>query len=247
MDRCLTKNTITVECDSLDYLLNLKEIKSLARGTEIVCLVDKWDKNLVFQAIDELDEKFNYLFTRYDEPTSSIVITKYFTKEEVLKNLYLLIDIIKDYAHDTRKLVNDLANKYQLTIDRDYPFNTFHLFRMNTPMGELDGEWSYFFHGFECKFKNRKTGQEVEVFLTFSDEFGALDAEFLGRYIRTNPRHDDFPFKICHNFHDGNIILEVMKEEGRIKKISNQVKEKQEIVNGEIAIIDRYFEGYILL
>jgi len=82
-------------------------------------------------------------------------------------------------------------------------------------------EWIFWFHGAECQFKNHKTGQIVELVITYAPEFGALDSYFFLQYLKTTPR-----FKSLSNFFSDDSIslrkaLNLMEDLGELQRIDD--------------------------
>lgn len=92
---------------------------------------------------------------------------------------------IIDYRNAGRQLMLQLGQKFGLDIHNDDEFeqlitkNNFNIPRK----GQLTQRWNYRFHGGECEFYNIKNQQSVEVVLSNSPEFGAIDCWFLMKYM----------------------------------------------------------------
>jgi hypothetical protein len=97
--------------------------------------------------------------------------------------------------------------------------NTFMKIRNHGQHGFLDENWSYFFHGNECRFKNIETGHTIEVMLKFEDQYGAIDPYFLGKYIKTNPKYVDFD--ISDEFNCGLKIIRFLQKRNMLLNIEN--------------------------
>ena len=81
------------------------------------------------------------------------------------------------------------------------------------------GEWEFGFHGFECCFTHRRTGQVVDVRLGFGDEFGVLDPFFLARFIRTMAAHREAASLLADDFHDPSRMMDVLLARGHLRVI----------------------------
>lgn len=80
------------------------------------------------------------------------------------------------------------------------------------------GDWTIAHHGGHQCFKNRKTGQTVEVSMWFGDEFGVLDPEFFCTFLRTTPGLD-CPVEIIDHYHDAARALDYLKGRGLLTGI----------------------------
>lgn len=52
--------------------------------------------------------------------------------------------------------------------------------------GRINAEWTYWFHGAECRFRYQRTGQVVEIVIIFKTEYGALDTFFFQQYLKNH-------------------------------------------------------------
>ncbi len=138
------------------------------------------------------------------------------------KNIALIKEVIRNFQIDARQLVEKLALLHGLEIEKKFPMNTFMPIRNNGQHGVLDKKWLYFFHGYECRFKNIENGHTVEVIMKFEDEYGAIDPYFLGKYMKTNPKYVDF--EIPDEFNYGLKIIRFLKKREMLLNIENQAQ-----------------------
>jgi hypothetical protein len=89
--------------------------------------------------------------------------------------------------------------------------------------GDLDAEWMYWFHGMECEFRNRQTGQTIDVCLGFAGEFGALAPYFFVEFIKSTPGMEHLGRVLKNSFHDGKRALQVLGDRGDLKMLENTV------------------------
>ena len=111
---------------------------------------------------------------------------------ETAKILALKDDIYNaavSFRNDGIEIIKALGETYQVN-----PFEQKSLLsikeksRSNKQRGKVNDEWDFWFHGAECQFKNRKTGQIIELVITYGSEFGALDSYFFLTYLQTTPK-----------------------------------------------------------
>lgn len=160
-----------------------------------------------------------------------INICKLITDEEIIDNKLFFIKCAKDYRNLGTKLIHLLVEKKKLELNREFPFLTFNRLKGSRKMqsGKCDN-WDYFFHGFHCHFKNRKTKQEIEVPFMFGMEFGDLDPYFFSLYIKSTQEYQPLPVPIYEDFADGYRILEVMLKLGLLEKINSNIENHSGIV-----------------
>lgn len=107
-----------------------------------------------------------------------------------------------------------------MRLNKDFPLDTFNEYKWDErQIGKLD-DWRYNIHGVHCGFENSKTGQIIEVSLTFPMEFGDLDPYFFSQFIKTTVKYKPLPIDIFENFADGSRIIDKMLLLGKFEKIS---------------------------
>ena len=94
------------------------------------------------------------------------------TEEEVLE----YADALVAAARRFRQVATELGRRLAAKLNVDMAAFANPLFRLewdasgHNPIVPLDEEWTFWFHGFECLFSNRKTGQQVEVKFGYLNE-----------------------------------------------------------------------------
>jgi hypothetical protein len=83
----------------------------------------------------------------------------------------------------------------------------------------LDREWCYGFHGRECRFESRATGQIVEVRLAFGEEFGVLDPYFFAQFVKSTAALAHLSRLMPDDFHDGSRVLLVLDQLGHLRRV----------------------------
>ncbi|MES2462564.1 MAG: hypothetical protein V4671_18430 [Armatimonadota bacterium] len=156
--------------------------------------------------------------------TTWITIKLVISESEVLANAEQIISAARLFRQTAHELMNHLARKLGV------PLEAFAdpLFRMTDvpgapqPEGELENGWTFWFHGFECAFENRQTGQEVEVRLGFLHEFGALDPYFFARFVSTTPELQQVQQLFEDTYHDPARAFDVLEKHGYLKRIKGK-------------------------
>jgi hypothetical protein len=142
--------------------------------------------------------------------TSCLTVMKVIDERVVLASLPLFLAAIRDFS--------DTADRLCLGLAEAHGFRPEELLarRDEVEEGRLDG-WGYYFHGLECCFTGRRTGQVVDVQIGFGDEFGVLDPYFLSRFIQTTPTHREAARLLHDDFHDACRVLEVLHAGGHLR------------------------------
>lgn len=134
-------------------------------------------------------------------------------KSVVLENLPLFLRAIRDFSHTANSLCRRLAEAHGVRPE--------DLFARRGEIGRGRpsrlGEWKFCFHGLECCFTSRWTGQVVDLRICFGDEFGVLDPYFLARFIRTTPAHREAARLLRDDFHAPLKMLEILGARGYLR------------------------------
>lgn len=88
------------------------------------------------------------------------------------------------------------------------------------PQGRLPDGWTYWFHGFECRFRYPPTGQVVEVCLGFPGEFGVLDPWFFAQFVESTPELEAVWDLFDDDFHDPRRAIETLYEAGLLVAVA---------------------------
>lgn len=218
-------------CNGLDDIPDFKAIKSLERGIE-------W--KIVFgNKINSKREKIGGQW-KFEHPEFQIAvhtiepeinIVKLITDKEIEEHQEFFVKCAKDYRNLATKLINEFAEKYNVKIDPEYPMNTLrHTEKFGyKPVGQMNG-WRYAFHGIHCGLTNNKTGQRIEIPLTYGLEFGQLDPYFFSRFIKSTKEYLPLPVEIYCDYADGRRILEKMVEIGKFEYVNSNWPNEKGIV-----------------
>ena len=134
-------------------------------------------------------------------------------------------DAIVASARLFREIATDLAGR--LAVKLKVPIEAFAnpiVRREIDPRGKLhieplDAEWTFCFHGFQCGFRNTRTGQDLEINLGFLHEFGVLDPYFFAKFLRTTPELKPVADLFTDDYHDPRRALDILEAEGRLTRV----------------------------
>lgn len=158
----------------------------------------------------------HWVFDSGPGPGDTDCVTVYRVLDEavVLAHLPPFLAAIRDFSETARACCRDLAAAHGIA-EADLLTRRHEVEKR----GSRVGEWEFGFHGFECCFTHRRTGQVVDVRLGFGDEFGVLDPYFLARFIRTTAAHREVAALLADDFHDPSRMLEVLYSRGHLRVI----------------------------
>jgi hypothetical protein len=153
-----------------------------------------------------------------------INICKLITDEEIELNQSFFEHCAKDYRALSERLIVKLAHKLKVKIDPDFPLLSFNPLKTSKKqIGEVE-EWKYFLHGYHCGFRNKKSGQLIEVPLVFGLEFGDLDPYFFTKFIKSTKEYHPLPVFIYEDYEDGIQINRKMLSLGIFEKINSNIE-----------------------
>lgn len=218
-------------CNGLEDIPDFKTIKSLERGIEWKIVFG----NKIKSKREKIGGQWKFEHPEFQiavhtiEPEINIV--KLITDKEIEKHQEFFEKCAKDYRNLATKLINEFAEKHNVKIDPEYPMNTLcHTDKFGyRPVGQMN-EWRYAFHGIHCGLTNNKTGQRIEIPLTYGLEFGQLDPYFFTGFIKTTKEYQPLPIGIYCDYADGKRILEKMVEIEKFEYVNSNWPNEKGIV-----------------
>ena len=206
--------------NNANQLLELDEIKKLLQihGNALILVFD-------LGKVDDDYRKFlqhalpkYHVFNKRWGPEMWIVPSM--ETDQILEQKEEIHKAARSFREDGIKLMKALGRAYQIN-----PFVSDELFalkqksRENKQRGKVDKEWDFWFHGAECQFKNRYTGQIVELVITHGPEFGALDSFFFLRYLKTTDRFKNLADFFGEDLSVVTKALNVLEDLGLLERI----------------------------
>ncbi len=164
-------------------------------------------------------------YTMFDSG-GGVTIKKVIADEVVLA----AADAIVGAAAEFRRVAEGLMDRVSRKLD--IPLEAFHALEYRPLLGRgwfrdrwrgrLDSRWRYGFHGYECGFRDRLTGRDVDVILGFPGEFGVLDPFFFARFVKTTPGLEGVAALFRDSFHDPLRALVVLERHGRLARFTDR-------------------------
>lgn len=111
---------------------------------------------------------------------------------EILERIEEVYEAAVSFREDAIRLMKMLGKKYGKNVFEVGELSEIRRESWKTERtGNINEEWSFWFHGAECQFENHKTGQIVETVIANGTEYGALDSFFFRRYMLTTAKLKD--------------------------------------------------------
>ncbi len=216
-----TAETITI--NSVGQIPTLESIRQIPRERTLKLIFDGSTNNQRETIGQKLKKELDGFSVGIHIQEPEINIAKLITDKEVEDNQVFFEQCARDYRKLGKELIFKLADKLNTTLNADHPLATFNKFKANDQQRGKFENWSYFLHGFHCRFDNEKTGQYIEVPLVFGLEFGDLDPYFFTQFIKSTPNYKPLPVNIYENYADGERINNKMLLLGKFEKINSNV------------------------
>ncbi|MEN2487306.1 hypothetical protein AAYQ05_05835 [Flavobacterium sp. B11] len=220
----MKRDTEIITINSIDQIPSLEAIKRIPRNITLKIIFG----NSVQNQRETIGQNFKKELQGFQVGihllNPEINIAKLITNQEIEEHQDFFENCAKDYRELGRKLIFELAKQFKITMFENYPILAFNKLKGDKRGRGKMGDWKYFFHGFHCWFENQKTGQTIEVPLTFGLEFGDLDPYFFSIFIKSTPNYQPLPVEIYEDYADGVRINEKMLSLGKFEHINSNFK-----------------------
>lgn len=124
-----------------------------------------------------------------------------------------------DFRRTADDLMGRLITQNDITPSAFYSLPDSYQLQRVERGGQVEGGWSYRFHGLACLFTNDETGQMVNAEFLYVETFGVLEMWYFQRFLATTPRWRDlaeyFPTKEAVT-----AMVATLAEQGMLKKVS---------------------------
>lgn len=159
--------------------------------------------------------------TKPDLGFDSVYFTRVLSREEILANADELMESAREFRVLATQLCAQLAALIGIST-RELAAHAQYQLPQNRieQRGSLNDEWSYCFHGFQCGFTHKESGQSLDVEFGFGDEFGVLDAWFWLRFLQTTPRYALLGRWLALGYGDAKTMLDSLYEAGYLFEIT---------------------------
>lgn len=96
----------------------------------------------------------------------------------------LVLEAIILFDKTAKELIKSLAEKYNLDLNSATPFSKLLLRSNSLWRGNLNEEWTYWFHGAHCDFENINSKQYVHTNI-IRGIYGVIDYYYLYKFVQT--------------------------------------------------------------
>lgn len=219
-----------IHITKVEDIPTIEEIESTSRGLKLKYLFEN-DLETKRDVIgNEWKDKLTKFSIGLHINGKEINVLKLITDEEIEEHQLFFESCAIEYGLLAEKLIKQFVEEYNIEYYQDFPLKTLNPQGVHCSQGGEILDWKYFFHGFHCMFIHNETKQQIEVPLTYGEEYGELDPYFYSIFIRTTPEFQPLPVQIYDNFHDGLRILDTMLKLGKFEKINSNLKGRNGII-----------------
>ena len=139
---------------------------------------------------------------------------KNISTQTILENADLFLATVQNFKKLSNDLMLELAQHLNIPIQK-VSSELIYSGEISERRDVLGKEWSYFFHGKECRFRNLTTGQIVDMRLDdYENEEAIPDPFFLSQFVHSTPSENHISNLIKDDFNDMNRALKTLKENG---------------------------------
>lgn len=148
------------------------------------------------------------------QETTNITLLKVVDEEIILEHNELFLKAIEAYSTMMNELVTRLAEQLNFPPDQ-ITERWIEQVEDSQLHGQVGDDWMYYFHGYECCFKNRNTGQIIDVTLRdYGKPLFIPDPYFFAKFIERTPLEDEISPLLGLDFHDMQQALHVLVKYG---------------------------------
>ncbi|GLB49382.1 DUF6896 domain-containing protein [Neptunitalea lumnitzerae] len=199
--------------------LQIKRIKVLFEENESLVLVFK-SNHFEEQYIKNLKNVFIEHVVMEIKWRNELIIAPSISTSIVLDHLKEFYACIKLFDITAHSLMYLMAKTFDIDLTNKNEIEHLKRHRSVNQRGQLNNEWSYYFHGISCTFTNKKTQQLLDVKIFNGLEFGVLDTYYLMKFIETTKKCKELSLILNSNTYNMQKVIEVLKEQNYIVNIS---------------------------
>lgn len=126
-----------------------------------------------------------------------------------------VIEIIDSFEKKANELIHLLAASFHLDLNSKYPFEKLLSIQNDLKKGNIEDNWTYWFHGSHCDFENKTTKQYLHVSIISEKNHGAIDSFYLYKFFITTQSLSHFQ-EIISNENQFFKIVDDLKIEGKL-------------------------------
>lgn len=216
---------------TVEDIPDVEDLKLIPRGLSLIIVFDGEIKKLRNTTGEYWIKQLPKFSIGRPFNTSEIHFTKLITDLEIEQHQDFFETCAVEYGLLAEQLIHQFIEEYQIECQLDFPLKFLNAYSntLHNQTGFM-GDWTYFFHGYHCLFRNTKTKQCIEVPLTFGEEFGELDPYFFSCFIKSTPKFWPLPVEIYEDYHDGKQILDGMLKLGKFEAVNSNLKGTQGVI-----------------
>jgi hypothetical protein len=140
------------------------------------------------------------------------------TSKDIIENELRILECAKAFRQDANALMEELSKDFNFSLASTEIFPKEVYYHKYNNKGTFRNEWTYYFHGSECRFDNLKTGQVIEFIIMAKPEFGFLDGYFFYNCMATTDGFKDVAEWFVNSTNVWTAI-EILAGKGSLKRI----------------------------
>ncbi|MCB2410294.1 DUF6896 domain-containing protein [Hymenobacter lucidus] len=150
-----------------------------------------------------------------------IIITPAVSTQSIIARKDAIYDCAKEFRRQAIYLIGLLYDTFEIPQNQRNDLQSLWLIKGTQPQGQVNREWRYYFHGYECRFENTKTRQVVEAVIINCPEFGCLTAFFFLEYINTTKQFIELRQWFDNKESNATKALTILGKQGVLKQLAS--------------------------
>ncbi|RYU78256.1 DUF6896 domain-containing protein [Hymenobacter persicinus] len=170
--------------------------------------------------LEMLDQALeNHTFLHW-ETAGLILLTPAVSTVSILARQEALYHCAQAFRQQAFQLTELLLEARAVPIGKRHDWRELMQLKMRQARGAVNEEWTYYLHGWECRFEHTGTGQVVEVIVANLPECGCLDAYFFLTYINTTAAFAELRQWLGNE--DANVgkALRILRSQGVLQQLA---------------------------
>ena len=150
-----------------------------------------------------------------------ITIKRRIAEQVVLERAEALTGAARQFRRAAWNRMERLALQLESPLEAFSADLTYWRWAGHKRVGEMEGGWKYFFHGYACGFGCRRTGQVIEVLLGFEGEFGVLEPWHFFQYLESTRGMEPLARLLGDGYDHTRQALEILTRHGALQTMED--------------------------
>lgn len=188
----------------------------IVRGKHLLVHIPKfWSDSALAAVVNRLSGELPENYEVFDAGAighwKRVTVMEVISKDEVLTIAPTFLGAARRFRAEARELAHQLAELNGVPASQ--------LLEHSKNCTVYPEGWDAFRHGIHYCFTHRETGRQIEVCISFGEEFGVLDPYFFYQYMTTT-QGIGVPQQIVEPYHDTRRAMQLLEANGSLTRIT---------------------------